>query len=517
MAMKKLIFLILLPVMAFASLAGDLTKPSSESAREQSFHQFFELFDKNPSAASALPPAKFDSSGDRITHPKKYFSDTDIRNKSFIKIKNDLRRKITQTNRFFALTGSNNDVSTFFTLNTTLLKNISDFSQENLNQFTLTRQPWSGDYWGTYKGGIGIRYADIDFPFSFDFNKNLDYFKTYWPLDYKNAEALDLLSPAEKYDLLTGDTNFTLTKAAWQEGLKYNEAYGKIPTWFGICDGWSGSSLVLPRPQKSFQVPVLTPAGDTVQITFYPNDLKALASSLWAKGFYEHSFVGGRCDQEKPKRDSSGRLTDADCFDINPTALHLLLINRLHLADKGFVMDANFDSEVWNHPVIGYDLVYFNPQTKERSKNPRDVMIKYGTYTNDKFKKYRKKSVKSIIGVDVKISYVTESSPRHLPTDSPENDNLTSVQYMYDLEIDQKDNIIGGEWYQNAHPDFIWAPKGNSKAVSSYEHYTVGDWDGNAPISKTWLPYVQRASLNSQPFAKIVEKLFELSQEEGPE
>ena len=117
----------------------------------------------------------------------------------------------------------------------------------------------------------------------------------------------------------------------------------------------------------------------------------------------------------------------------------------------------------------------------------------------------------------MKINYVTESSPRQLPTDSPENDNLTSVQYMYDLEIDQKDNIIGGEWYQNAHPDFIWAPKGSSKAVSSYEHYTVGDWDGNAPISKTWLPYVQRASLNSQPFAKIVEKLFELSQEEGPE
>lgn len=507
--MKKIILsLILMPVLVFASSSSDL-------AREQSFKKFFELFDKNPAAASKITPAKFNNQGERITHPKKYFSDAEIRNKSFIKAKNKFRHQIAQASRYFALVDGNNDIRVFFSSDANILKNISDFSLDNFNQFTLSQQPWSGDYWGTYKGGIGVRYADIHFPFSFNFKENFDYFKTsYWPLDYNNNEAIDLLSASEKYDLLVGDSNFTLTKAAWQEGQKYNEAYGKVPTWFGICDGWSGSSLTLPRPQKSFQVPVQTPNGNTVQITFYPNDLKALASSLWAKGYYEHSFVGGRCDQEKPKRDrESGRLTDAECFDINPTALHLLLINRLHQSDKGFVMDANFDSEVWNQPVIGYDLVYFNPQTKERSKNPRDVMISYSTYTNDKFKKYRKSNVKSIVGVDIKISYMTESNPRHIPTDSPENDNITAVQYMYDLEIDEQNNLIGGEWYQNAHPDFIWAPKGDSRAVSFYESYTDGQWDGNSPISKTWLPYIQKSSEKIQPFAKVVEKLFELSQE----
>lgn len=482
--------------------------------REKSFHEFLDLFEKDPSLASQSIPPKFNMLGHRITKPRKYFRLEDIQSKAFIKAKNNLRKKLTRkkSNGHYALADYKNDFTSFFDTDSVLLKNLNELSQENLNQFKLSNQPWSGDYWATYRGGIGVRYASAETPMSGEFSSNYNLFKEYWPLDLDSEELLRVLSPAEKYDLLVGDSDFTLTKSVWEEGYRYNQMEGKVPTWFGICDGWSASSLVLPRP--TYPVHVSVPInGIEKSITFYPDDLKALASLLWAKGYYEHSFIGGRCNTENPKRDrDSGRLTDPDCFDINPASYHLLLINRLKMMDKGFVMDANFDAEVWNHPVVAYQIVYFNLNTRERSEDPNKVKLRKSEVKDDKFKKYRKSSVEWLVGVDLQVTYKTESSARQLNHDTVDYDNQNSVQYIYDLEVSKDGEVVGGEWYQSAHPDFVWAPKENSRAVSNYEDMVNGQWDGTTP--KSWLPYVKKASSSQQPFAKIVDQLFEMSQKE---
>lgn len=508
--MKKkftvLILVCLLPVFLFA-----------ETDREKYFHDFLNQFAHDPARTSQKIPAKYNSQGKRILQPKRFLPKYHDNDFAFVKDKARLRQQIMQHSQFFEQVNGNNNIRSFFDWSTPLLKKVGQINDSKYNSVKLEQQPWSGDYWGLYRGGIGARYADDSFTFGFTFKENYELYQKYWPIDYSNTEAINNLSPAEKYDLLVGDKNFSLTKAAWAEGKAYFDQDGKVPTWFGICDGWSGSSLSLPRPLKPIKIQTtVTNANNepqTIDIVFYPDDLKALASSLWAKGHYEQSFVGGRCDTENPKRDSNGRLLDPDCFDINPASLHMLLINRIHEQSKGFVMDANYDAEVWNHPVTGYDLVYFNPITQRRSKNINDVMIDKNKFTNDKFKKYRSPDMTSIVGVDVEISYMLESSPAHRDQDSVENDNKTSVQYIYDLELDKDGNIIGGEWYQNSHPDFIWAPKGNARAKASNEPLTQGDWDGVSPIPAEWLKYIKNSSDNLQPFAKIVEKLFEISQQ----
>lgn len=503
--MKKLILI------SFVLISQQLF---AQTPREQSFNEFLDLFEKDPLLASQVIPPKFNMNGERITKPKKYFRLEDIQSKAFIKAKNNLRKKLTRrkSNGHYALADYQNDFTTFFDADTVLLKNLNDLNQADLNEFKLTNEPWSGDYWATYRGGIGVRYADPQAGYSSNFADNYKYFEKYWPLSSFDSKALNQLSPAEKYDLLVGDSDFTLTRAAWDEGYRYNQMEGKVPTWFGICDGWSGSSLVLPRPQYPVKLPILI-NGEQKEITFYPDDLKALASSLWAKGYYEHNFIGGRCDTENPKRDrESGRLTDPNCFDINPASYHLLLVNRLKKMDKGFVMDANFDAEVWNHPVVGYQITYFNLITRERSEDPNKVKINRADFKDDKFKKFRKSSVEWLVGVDLKVTYKTESNARQLNHDTVDYDNQNSVQYIYDLEINKNNEVVGGEWYQSAHPDFVWAPKENSRAVSNYEQMAIGSWNNSVP--KNWLPYIKKSSSSLQPFAKIVDQLFEMSQQQ---
>ena len=135
---------------------------------------------------------------------------------------NNLRKKLTRkkSNGHYALADYKNDFTSFFDTDSVLLKNLNELSQENLNQFKLSNQPWSGDYWATYRGGIGVRYASAETPMSGEFSSNYNLFKEYWPLDLDSEELLRVLSPAEKYDLLVGDSDFTLTKSVWEEGYR---------------------------------------------------------------------------------------------------------------------------------------------------------------------------------------------------------------------------------------------------------------------------------------------------------
>ena len=73
----------------------------------------------------------------------------------------------------------------------------------------LKKQPWSGYYWPTYKGGITYRWQNK--------SKNKKDNITYNIIAPKKAAKLStkqisLLSPSEKWDLFLSDYNFTLTK-----------------------------------------------------------------------------------------------------------------------------------------------------------------------------------------------------------------------------------------------------------------------------------------------------------------
>jgi hypothetical protein len=300
----------------------------------------------------------------------------------------------------------------------------------------------------------------------------------------------------------------------WEEGRGYYEKNGSVETWMGICHGWSPASYMLSRPVNS--VTVLAADGVT-SLTFYPSDIKGLASLLWAKAAPRVKFIGGRCNDMDPKVDpQTGRILAQDCFDTNPGTWHLAVVNQLGVSQRSMVMDATFDYEVWNQPVLGYSYSYFNPATNAAVDSLAAATVAKSAFTNDKFAAYRGSQTDSIVGVSMEVSYLVETAPSQHSPDSPQRDRVTKATYLYDLELDFSGKIIGGEWYQNAHPDFLWTPAKGARALPPWESRNAplspDTWPDGQPVPDMWRQIATITSEYSKvPLAVITERLIQLA------
>ena len=94
--------------------------------------------------------------------------------------------------------------------------------------------------------------------------------------------------------------------------------------------------------------------------------------------------------------------------------------------------------------------------------------------------------------------------PAHLNSvDSIDYDKILEKEYLYDLELDYRNNILGGESLSENLPDFIWAPNDKTYPLSNPEK-----------LKKPTLPaelteMAKLASKDGQPLSIIVEQLFE--------
>ena len=144
------------------------------------------------------------------------------------------------------------------------------------------------------------------------------------------------------------------------------------------------------------------------------------------------------------------------------------------------------------------------------------------------------------------VAYTVETLPSRAETDSAKNDALKSARYFYDLELNADGEIIGGEWYHNNHPDFLWTPPKNERALSAVDRYgqqvtlkdgrlnpryrfdfnralglsakeanqyVANSWDPHEPLPKAWQAAAKSALYQSsgQPLTKIVEDLIAFS------
>lgn len=366
--------------------------------------------------------------------------------------------------------------------------------------------PWSGHYWPNYEGGIGVRYGDKKFPHSQTFIDNFKYYQKNYSKDSRKISNLNELSPAEKYDLLIDDKDWSLTYYSWALGRRTYQLTGEVETWTGICHGWASAATLVPEPKKSFKVE-LPALKKTMQV--YPDDVKALVSQLWATARLGAIFIGGRCDDKFPATDENGRIIASNCFDTNPASWHLALLNWVGKLQKSFIFDAVYDYQVWNQPVSSYKLSYFNPNTKETSEDLNAAMIPYSSFSNDPYQKYRSPKTKSIVGVELNLSYVVERRPNQTEGTSTDLPRIVEVTYYYDLEIDADNNVIGGEWYQAAHPDMVWRPTtarplANEELESSY-------WNGLLPMSNDFINLSKKTSKLNQPLSAILDQLISWS------
>jgi hypothetical protein len=383
--------------------------------------------------------------------------------------------------------------------------NLADMEAAGLLTARLERLPWSSSYWPIYAGELANRYGDPEYNPSVNWRENEKFLlKSIGRGDNKN------LSPAEKYDLLVGDTAFTLTKRMIEAGAPYAERDGTVPTWFGICHGWSPASFMENRPVRV----VRAKAADGRELEFYPTDIKALATLLWANGAGETRFIGGRCNEPSPVRDSNGRETNPDCFDTNPATWHLAVVNQIGVAKRGFVADIAPGAEVWNQPAIGYKYFYVNPITGATEKKLADARVRFADWTADPYHATRSPDAVAVVKIVMSFEYGAETQASAVATDGPEYDARGSQIYTYDLELDAHDRIVGGEWYSSAHPDFLWTPVKGSRATSAGDDLLdrQGDhagWKVGEPIPRAWRSAAKAASGNEQPLARIVKGLLD--------
>lgn len=395
--------------------------------------------------------------------------------------------------------------------------NVFDLDNAGLMRSILPpeRSPWGDSYWPMYRGIIASRYADPGFPKSSLWVENYAYIMSHPAasiLASGSSRAINNLSPAEKYDLLLGDYNMSLTRYAWNQGKHFYERTGKVAKWMGICHGWSGAAHML-APIIKEPVTLKTPHG--TRITFYQSDIKALNSMLWAEGYPYTLILGDRCEVSRPSRNAVGRILNPECWNNNPATYHLTLLNQIGRFKRSFVMDSTYDAQVWNFAITGYKATYFNPQKLRPTMKLAEAVIPIENFTLDKFKEFRSKNAKYIVGVAADVSYVAAMTASHkIPTSTM----TKTYRYFYDLELDANYKIIGGEWYTNAHPDFIWTFSAESQAKSkSEEGLDPLDWNLNEPVPKSWTNAARTASAAGIPMAVVIKRIVGAVPSEGEE
>ncbi len=368
-----------------------------------------------------------------------------------------------------------------------------------------SQKPWSDSYWPVYKGVIASRYKMQSQPTS---SRWQDYYNHY---ERNPAEGLiaagqiDKLSPAEKYDLLIGDRNWSLTKTMWKRGQDAMRTHGVVATWTGICHGWSAANNVgIPRPENTI---ILTDVTGRHEIPFTAFDLMAYVSYYWSKPPVESFFVGNRC-KTAIKRTPEGRISDPKCFDNNPMTWHLGVTNRVGKIKKSIIMDTSSNTEVWNYVVDNYQYSYFNPQTLEFSSQLQDAIAVREEFRQDPFHNFRSDRTKFLVGVIMDVFHPGAISPHD---GIPSYRRLEYKRFIYDLELDENMNVVGGEWHTKEHPDFMWGyPDGNNRFDDPNYIHTILPDERLTPASVSMIdPALATSALEASQKGRILSELLD--------
>jgi hypothetical protein len=220
-----------------------------------------------------------------------------------------------------------------------------------------------------------------------------------------------------------------------------NDGIDGIQGWWGTCHAWTPASQLVPEPQHA-----VTLNG----VTFEVGDIKAIIQNSFDST--SAVMLGGRCNSKEITHDVHGS-ANADCADVNPGALHVIMTNFLGLTTLPLIEDKTANYEVWNQPVAGYEITQ---QTKVSAKDAMKCVGATGsTWTyNDK--------AKELYDVRMTVTYVVEGSPGTTPIGF--HDNMATDDYHYILEVGSTGKIIGGRYCtdtENSHIDFLWSPTGD--------------------------------------------------------
>jgi hypothetical protein len=199
-------------------------------------------------------------------------------------------------------------------------------------------------------------------------------------------------------------------------------------------------------------------------------DIEALFTEMYFSD--QATFAGRRCnvDPDKIERDEYGRPKQTECRDLNAGSWHIGVTGLLargadHFvtqqpAKPAFVIDHNWDWEVWNFPVNRFQVVEDVEVSKEEaSKLVGDTT---GNYVfNPDARKFRRVKMKYWMVSDG----VGDSEMLKQAYQRGTAAHETELNYI--LELKDDGTIVGGEWMKapettwgedskKLHPDFYW-------------------------------------------------------------
>jgi hypothetical protein len=296
--------------------------------------------------------------------------------------------------------------------------NLREYYEVRLSSLPITgeveQKPWSDSYWPSYQGGIADRWNDSSSPDAFTYElHDRD------ELVAMTEAQLKKLSPAEKYDILRGSYDYPLVES------ERSRTSPDDPSWFGLCHGWAPAAINFTEPK-----PVTVTSVDGIEVPFGSSDIKALLTYA-QQDSDDMRFVGQRCnpgdDPDSPQ-----------CRSVNAGSFHVILANQLGLVGEAFVANIAPRDEVWNQPVFGFKTRVIS---ESASVYPGAAP---GTVT--------------IAHVESQMQYISEIGAHWdaRPYDRYPN-QASSRTYRYKLELNSDGEIIGGEWDDASHPNFLWA------------------------------------------------------------
>jgi hypothetical protein len=321
----------------------------------------------------------------------------------------------------------------------------------------VTIKPWSGDYWPWRYGGISARYGKMD-------TRNRNYLSSIamysQPSDYlANRNRTDFIdyvndyySPAEKYDLLVGDYNFTLTKAHKYYGRKWG---GDVPSWMGMCHGLAPASYMVPTPYKAIYV---TAADGRTKIQFLPDDIKALATSYWAFADFPNKLTGERQGY------------------MNPVSFYVIIGNAIGRYRLNIAFAPHVDMQIWNFGMSNYTIKYKNIVTKEENQTytASKVTLEQARAGNDYARSLAKMApvgTAYMVGVTFTVGYANFMTAKHVEVAPPRE--IKTATYTMVLYLDDKNQIFYGVWTSRKRPSYVWGPDPHK--------LVLGPFDAEAP------------------------------------
>lgn len=190
----------------------------------------------------------------------------------------------------------------------------------------------------------------------------------------------------------------------------------------------------------------------------------------------------------------------------------IILANQLGINKKSFVIDATWDLQVWNQPMYSYSMNFFNIlNDKEGDLEASKVKPSALSQRNEPILKFLSKRTNKaaayVVGVNMDIVYIAETSPSH---NAPGPDKQVKVTYTFTLELDQQNTILGGEWLHNQHPDFIWAPADGAKPLNEEDNQIASSISGDISspqVLQQLTSFAQSASSRGEVLGAVVDYL----------